>query len=99
MSRCVDEIELELLSVARRVGHSHGVELDGNPALSLQVERIEHLCLHLALLQHAGRLDQTVSQRRLAVVDVRYNAEVANVLELQEWSLGFAGRGGRNFQI
>jgi hypothetical protein len=33
------------------------------------------------------------------MVDVRDNAEVANVIELQELSLGFAGRGGRNIEI
>src|SRR6185312_10654515 len=49
----------------------------------LEIERVEHLLLHLALLKGAGRLDQSVGQRRLAVVDVGDDAEIPNVIELQ----------------
>ena len=66
-----------------RVRHAHGVELDRDAALALEVERVEHLLLHLALLQRARRLDQPVGQRRLAVIDVRDDAEVADMIELQ----------------
>ena len=65
-----------------RVGHAHGVELDRDAALALEVERVEHLRLHLPLLQHARRLDQPVGQGGLPVVDVRDDAEVADVIEL-----------------
>src|ERR1700693_611712 len=88
----VDEVELVLLAVARRVGHPDGVELDGYPTLALEIELVQTLSLHLALRQHPGSLDQPVSQGRLAVIDVCDDAEVANVLELQRVSLGCAGR-------
>jgi hypothetical protein len=57
--------------------------LDRDASLALEVERVEHLLLHLTLLQRPGRLDQAVGQRGLAVVDVRDDAEVANMVELQ----------------
>ena len=83
MSRRVDEVELVLLAVARRVLHAHGVELDRDAALTLEVERVEHLLLHLALLERAGDLDQAVGEGGLAVIDMRDDAEVADLLEFQ----------------
>ena len=74
----VDEVQLVRLAALRRVGHAHGVQLDGDAALALEVQRIEHLGLHLALLEHAGGLDQAVGERRLAVIDVGDDAEVAD---------------------
>src|SRR5258708_38545559 len=39
----IDEVELVLLAVPRLVRHAHGVQLDRDAALALQVERIEDL--------------------------------------------------------
>ena len=83
MSRRIDEIELVLLAVLGRVIHTDGVQLDGDAPLALEVERVEHLSLHFALLQHPRGLDQPVGEGGFAVVDVRDDAEVADVLELQ----------------
>src|SRR3954464_3953243 len=91
----IDEVELVLLAIGCHVSHPDRVQLDGDSALALEIERIQDLRLHLPLLQHPRCLDQAIGQRRLTVVDVRDNAEVANVIELQVVSLGFAGCGGR----
>ena len=100
MTRCVDEIELVFLAVAGDVSHPHCVQLDRYPPFTLEIQRIENLRFHLPLLQHPGRLDEAIGQGRFPVVDVCDDAEVANVIELQVGSLGFAGRGGgRNIQI
>src|SRR6185295_7158451 len=96
VARCVDQVELVLLAVAGNVGHADRVELDGDPALALQVQGIQNLSLHLPLLQHAGCLDQPIGERRLAVVDVRDNAEVANMIELQVGSFGLCWRQRRD---
>src|SRR5260370_38620615 len=50
---------------------------DSDAALALQVHRGEHLLVHLALAERAGHFQQTVSQRGLAVVNVRDDAEIA----------------------
>jgi hypothetical protein len=60
--RRVDQVQLVRAAVARVVGHAHGVELDRDAALALEVERVEDLGLHLPLLQHARGLDQAVGQ-------------------------------------
>ena len=44
--------------------------LDRDPALALEVHRVEDLCLHLTGLERTGDLEETVSQGRLAVIDV-----------------------------
>jgi hypothetical protein len=89
---CVDEVELVLLAVGPRIGHADGVQLDGDAALALEVERIQNLSLHLALLQHPRRLDQPVGEGGLAVIYVRDNAEVTDELELQSGLSEFFGR-------
>ena len=50
MTRSVDQIELVLLAGAGGVRHPHSVQLDGYPALTLEVQRIQHLSFHFALL-------------------------------------------------
>jgi len=60
--------------------HEDGVALDGGAALAFQVHGVEQLVAELAILHHAGPLDEAVRQRGLAVVDMGDNAEVADVI-------------------
>jgi hypothetical protein len=53
---------------------------DGDAAFALQVHGIEHLRMHLALGERAGEFQQAVGQRGFAVVNVRNDAEIADVL-------------------
>src|SRR5438552_1205780 len=76
----VDQIQLVQLAVPGVVAHPHGVQLDGDAALALQVHRVQHLLAHKALIERPRKLDQPVRQRRLAVVDVGYDAEVADLV-------------------
>ena len=79
MAGRVDQIEDVVLAIVGAVFQPHGLRLDGDAALALDVHRVQHLLGHLAQLQPAGRLDQPVGQRRFAVVDVGDNGEVADV--------------------
>jgi hypothetical protein len=58
--------------------------LDRNSALALKVHGIEQLVLLLALVNRAGTLKQSIRQRRLAMIDVRNDAEVASKLDSHE---------------
>ena len=60
------------------------MRLDRDPALAFQVHRIEQLILLLALMDRAGALEQSIRQRRLAVIDVRDDAEIARELDAHE---------------
>ena len=55
------------------------LQLDGDPPLPLQVHVIQELLLHLPLLHRARELEQLIRQRRLAMVDVRDDAEVPDI--------------------
>ena len=57
--------------------------LDGDAALALKVHIVENLVLRLPFVDGARVLKQTVGQSALAVVDVRYDAEIADVVHLQ----------------
>ena len=63
--------------------HAHRLRLDRDPALALEIHRVEHLLAHLALRDGVGELEDAVGERRLAVVDVRDDREVADAV----WSM------------
>ncbi len=80
MTRRVDQVELVGLAVFGRIGHADRLELDRDSALALQVHRVEHLVLHVALADRPGVLQQAVGQRGFAVVDVGDDAEVPHAV-------------------
>ena len=90
VARRVDEVEHVVLAVARAVIEPHRLRLDGDAALALDVHGIEHLLDHLARFEPAGELNQPVGERRLAVVDMGDDREIADV---------FDGRRGHAAQI
>ena len=69
------------MAVARLVEQAHGVGLDGDPALALQVHRVEHLVDGLLGVHRPGERQEPVGQGGLAVVDVRDDGEVADRLD------------------
>ncbi len=94
VARSVDEIEHVDFSVARRVRQRHRLRLDRDPALALDRIRIEHLRLHLARFEAAAQLDDAVGQRGLAVVHVRDDGEIADVVHALPkspagWPMGY----------
>ena len=60
---------------------AHVLGLDGDAPLALEVHRVEVLRPHVAGVDGAGELEDAVGQRRLPVVDVGDDAEVAEPLE------------------
>ncbi len=91
----VDQVELVLLALVGP-GDAHGLRLDRDAALALEIHRVEHLLAHVALGDRAGELQDAVGERRLAVVDVRDDREVANAGLLHDPILaGYVGAGPR----
>ena len=79
MAGRVHEVELVGLAILRGVGKAHGLRLDGDPALLLDVHVVEHLLGHLAVGQPPAMLDQPIGKRGLAMVDVGNDAEIADL--------------------
>ena len=74
----VDQVEDVVLAVVGRVAHAHGLGLDRDAALALEIHLVEELRALSRSVSVPGRVEQAVGQRALAVVDVRDDAEVAD---------------------
>ncbi len=80
MAGRVDQIEVVDLAIAGLVLQRSGLRLDGYPTLFLDVHRVEHLRFHLAFFESAATLDQTIGQRRFAMINVRNDRKISDVL-------------------
>ncbi len=82
VARGVDHVEdvglAHALTGGRRPREADRLRLDGDAALALDVHPVEVLGTHLPGVDHAGDLQHAVCERRLAVVDVGDDAEVAD---------------------
>ena len=82
MARRVHQVELIDPPVPRLVGKAHGLRLDGDAALALELHGVEDLVAELALLDPAAGQDQAIGERRLAVVDMGDDGEIADMREI-----------------
>ena len=85
MPRRVDQVEGILLPVLRLIYNTHSLGLYCDSALTLQVHIVQDLLLHLAAGQRAGMLNQTVRQRRLAVVNMRNNTKIPDSILCRQY--------------
>ena len=74
--RCVDEVQLVKVAVENML-HDHGPRLDRDPARALQLHIVQQLILHLPLTYRSGRLQKSIGQSALAVINVSDNAEIS----------------------
>src|SRR5699024_936463 len=80
MARGVDQVQLIGLAVPGGVVHGDGPGLDGDAAFPLDVHIVQDLVGHGPLVHALGQLQDAVGQGGFAVVDVRDDAEIADVL-------------------
>ena len=76
----VDQVQVVGLAVGRLIGDPDRLGLDRDPALALELHRVEHLRHVRARVNRAGQLEHAVRERRLAVVDVGDDREVPDAL-------------------
>ena len=74
----VDQVEGVGLTISGGVIHARRLKLDRDAALTLQVHVVQELLLHVPVGHRARVLQQTVGQRRLAMVDMGDDAEIAD---------------------
>ena len=94
VARRVDQVQDVLLPVVGRVVQADRVGLDGDAALALEVHGVQDLGLHLAGLERPGVFEEAVGQRGLAVVDVRDDREIPDVLLVQRLGSGRRRKAG-----
>ena len=75
----VDQVQHVVLAVLRGVVDPHGLGLDGDAALALDVHGIKELRLHVPFRDRVGRLDQAVGERGFPVVDMGDDGEIADM--------------------
>jgi hypothetical protein len=88
VARGVDQVEL-VLDALVDVAHPHGLGLDRDPALALDVHTIEVLLGLVARGEQAGRLHEAIGEGALAVVDVGDDAEASDRAHWRRLSPGF----------
>ena len=79
VSRGIDQIENVFFTLIG-IFHLNGMTLDGDTSLLFQIHIVQHLSL--GHLDGLSIFQKTVGQGRFAVVDMRNNAEVSNMLHL-----------------
>ena len=77
----VDQVQLVHAVVGGTEQHPHRLRLDRDAALALEIHRVEQLVAHVAVGHRLGDLQDAIGQRRLAVVDVGDDREVADARE------------------
>ena len=80
----VDQIEVVNLAVERFVLERSGLRLDGYPTLFFDIHRIKNLRTHLSVLQATATLDETVGERGLAMINVRNDRKISDVIHQRE---------------
>ena len=80
MAGRIDQVIDILLPSIIAIPHAHTLALDGDPPLPLNLHRIQKLFFHITGLHRARCLDQPICQRALAMVDMRNDTKIANML-------------------
>ena len=77
MAGGIQQVKLVGVAILGLVAHGHGVGLDGNPLLTLQVHGIQQLVLLVTLADGVGKFQKSVRQRGLTVVNMGNDGEIA----------------------
>src|ERR1700735_285011 len=78
MPRGINQIQAVFMSIRSVVMQPDTLSLNRNPALALQIHRVQHLRLHLPLRKRPSKLQQTVCKRRFPMVNMRDNAKISD---------------------
>jgi hypothetical protein len=80
MAGRVDQVQVVDLTVFGFVVQRSGLCLDGDAALFLDVHRVQHLGFHVSGFQTSTTLNQAIGQRGFAMVNVRNDRKISDVI-------------------
>ena len=79
VARCINQVQQIFFSVRGTVGQRNRIALDGNAPFTFDIHRVEQLVAELTLRYATTGLDQSISQRRFAMIDMGDNAKIPNM--------------------
>ena len=82
MTRGIDQIEMIELTVFGAIIDTYRLALDRDAAFALDIHRIEQLLFHIARRDRFGKFEDTVRERRFAMIDVGDDREIADILRV-----------------
>jgi hypothetical protein len=77
---CIDQVELIGFPILSFIGKPNGLGFNRNSTLALKVQFVEELRLHLSRLQRASCFKNTISKRRLTVIDVGDDTKISDLI-------------------
>ena len=78
MPWCIDKIKLIALTIIGIVIERDALGLDGNASLAFDIEGVKNLSIHLPFFQPPAVLDETISKRRLTMIDMGNDGEITD---------------------
>ena len=82
MPRRINKVQLVLMTIIRVIVKRDALGFDGNTALTLNIHGVQHLGGHVTLFQTTADLNKSISQRRLAMINMGNDRKISNVLRL-----------------
>ena len=88
MTRRIDQVQQVILSIRRTVIQRDRIAFYRNAPFPLDIHRIEHLIVKVPLGNAPASLNQPISKRRLAMIDMGDNAKISNMIH----AMGFGDK-------
>lgn len=76
----IDQVEKIFLSVLGAIGQTYCLAFDGDATFSLDLHVVKELVLKLAIGDQVAILNHSVGEGRFAVVNMRNNAEISDIV-------------------
>ena len=83
MTGRINEIEDILLAVGVAIVETNRLCFDRDASFPFDIHRVEYLFTHVSRRDRAGSLNQSVGERRLAVIDMSNDRKIADVIDGQ----------------
>jgi hypothetical protein len=77
---CINQIELIDFTILSLIGQTNGLRFNRYAALTLKVELVEELRLHLTSLERSCRLKDSIGEGGFTVIDMSDDTEVSNFI-------------------
>ena len=83
----IDQVELVFLAVFGSIAETDRARFNRDAALALEVHAVEDLIGSIPRADRAGKFEQAVRQSRLAVIDMRDDGKISDVIQAHRLSV------------